>query len=86
MIWASKNAIRTYGGYSSRSGKGSEFLNHMLAGFLAQDNPDCLLSRSRCSTPNDNRVVEQKNSSLIRHNLGDRRLDSVAQTDAPNAL
>jgi hypothetical protein len=65
---------------------GSEFLNHMLAELLDQDYPDCLLSRSRSSTPNDNRLVEQKNGSLIRHYLGDRRLDSVAQTDALNAF
>ena len=65
---------------------GSEFLNQMLADFLVQDYPDCLLSRSRSATPNDNRLVEQKNSSLIRHYLGDRRLDSVAQTHALNAL
>lgn len=65
---------------------GSEFLNQMLADFLVQDYPDCLLSRSHSATPNDNRLVEQKNSSLIRHYLGDRRLDSVAQTHALNAL
>jgi len=44
------------------------------------------LSRSRPYHKNDNRFVEQKNSSLVRAYLGDDRLDTVAQTIAVNQL
>ena len=43
-------------------------------------------SRSRPYHKNDNRFVEQKNSSLVRAYLGYDRLDSVAQTIATNRL
>ena len=41
-----------------------------------------LHSRSRPYHKNDNRFVEQKNSSLVRVYVGDIRLDTVAQTQA----
>ena len=44
------------------------------------------LSRSRPYQKNDNRIVEQKNSSLVRSYLGYDRLDGVAQTLALNQL
>jgi hypothetical protein len=65
---------------------GSEFLNEMVLAFLAQDYPDAVPSRCRPARPNDNRLVEEKNGSLIRHYLGDRRLDTVIQTRFLNAL
>jgi hypothetical protein len=59
---------------------GSEFLNDHLLRFLAQYYPALEHSRSQPGTPNDNRYVEQKNSTLVRAFLGDRRLDTVRQT------
>jgi hypothetical protein len=44
------------------------------------------LSRSRPYHKNDNRFVEQKNSTLVRAYLGYDRLDTVAQTQAVNEL
>lgn len=58
---------------------GSEFLNHHLLRFWKDAVKGVHLSRSRPYHKNDNRFVEQKNSSLIRAYLGDGRLDTVAQ-------
>jgi hypothetical protein len=44
------------------------------------------LSRSRPYQKNDNRNVEQKNSTLVRAYLGYERLDTVAQTIAVDHL
>jgi hypothetical protein len=65
---------------------GSEFFNHHLLRFFQEALPDLQLSRSRPYHKNDNRLVEQKNSTLVRAYLGDDRLDSVAQTLALNQL
>jgi hypothetical protein len=65
---------------------GSEFLNHYLLHFFAERLPKMHLSRSRPYQKNDNRFVEQKNSSLVRTYLGDARFDTVAQTIALNHL
>ena len=65
---------------------GSEFLNHHLLYFWQERVQGVHLSRSRPYHKNDNRIVEQKNSSLVRHYLGYDRLDSVAQTVALNEL
>lgn len=65
---------------------GSEFFNHHLLRFFAQRLPHMQLSRSRPYQKNDNRFVEQKNSSLVRAYLGDIRLDTVAQTMALNHI
>lgn len=59
---------------------GSEFLNDHLLRFLDEYYPDLDRSRSHPGTPNDNRYVEQKNSTLVRAFLGDVRLDTVQQT------
>ncbi len=59
---------------------GSEFLNDQLLRFLAEYYPDLERARSKPGTPNDNRYVEQKNSTLVRAFLGDVRLDTVRQT------
>ena len=59
---------------------GSEFLNQQLLRFLDEFYPALDYSRSHPGTPNDNRFVEQKNSTLVRAFLGDVRLDTVQQT------
>ncbi len=64
---------------------GSEFFNDHMRTFWAQY-PHVHLSRSRPYQKNDNRFVEQKNSSLVRRYLGDIRLDTVAQIQALNAI
>jgi hypothetical protein len=65
---------------------GSEFFNHHLLRFFEDSVQGITLSRSRPYHKNDNRFVEQKNSSLVRAYLGDDRLDTVAQTMAVNQL
>jgi IS30 family transposase len=68
------------------SDNGSEFFNHHLRRFWRTQYPQVHLSRSRPYQKNDNRFVEQKNHTLVRAYLGDWRLDTVAQTQALNAL
>jgi transposase InsO family protein len=65
---------------------GSEFFNHHLLRFWKDTVQGITLSRSRPYHKNDNRFVEQKNSSLVRAYLGNDRLDTVAQTIAVNQL
>jgi len=65
---------------------GNEFLNDHLLRFLGNDYPHVVPSRSRPSTPNDNRLVEEKNGSVVRHYLGDRRFDTVKQTRYLNTI
>jgi len=65
---------------------GSEFFNHHLLRFFKNLVQGITLSRSRPYHKNDNRFVEQKNSSLVRAYLGEDRLDTVAQTIAVNQL
>jgi len=65
---------------------GSEFFNHHLLRFWKDAVPGVRISRSRPFHKNDNRFVEQKNSSLVRAFLGHRRFDTVAQTCLLNQL
>ena len=65
---------------------GSEFLNQHLIRFFGDAIPGVQLSRSRPYQKNDNRNVEQKNSTLVRAYLGYDRLDTVEQTVALNLL
>ncbi len=65
---------------------GSEFFNAHLLRFFNVEIEVEALSRSRPHHKNDNRFVEQKNSTLIREPLGYDRLDTVAQTLAVNQL
>jgi len=65
---------------------GSEFLNQHLLRFLKAHYPALDYSRSHPGTPNDNRFVEQKNSTLVRAFLGDVRLDTVQQTRFLNRI
>jgi hypothetical protein len=65
---------------------GSEFFNNHMLRFWHGLKPKPQLSRSRPYHKNDNRFVEQKNSTLVRAFLGYDRLDTVAQTLAVNQL
>lgn len=65
---------------------GSEFFNAHLRRFWGEAAAHVQLSRSRPYHKNDNRFVEQKNKTLVRHYLGYDRYDSVAQVLAINAL
>jgi hypothetical protein len=65
---------------------GSEFLNAHLLSFLRTHYPHVVLARSRPRHPNDNRLVEQKNDTLVRQFLGTRRFDTVTQTRYLNTL
>lgn len=65
---------------------GSEFLNHA---FVSQFGPQALnthLSRGRVGYKNDNRFVEQKNSSLIRAYFGDLYLYTTTHCTLLNQL
>jgi hypothetical protein len=64
----------------------SVFFNHHMFRFWGERLCGAQLSRSRPYHKNDNRFVEQGNSSLVRAYLGDVRLDTVAQTWALNYL
>ena len=63
---------------------GMEFLNELLVRFWKEQVKIAELSRSRPYQKNDNRFVEQKNSSLVRTYFGDMRLETVSQTIAVN--
>jgi len=65
---------------------GGEFFNNHMLRFWKGLKPKPQLSRSRPYHKNDNRFVEQKNSTLVRAYLGYDRLDSVAHTLAVNQL
>jgi hypothetical protein len=65
---------------------GSEFFNHHMLRFWKEAIQGVQLSRSRPYQKNDNRFVEQKNSTLVRAYLGKERLDTVDQTLALNRL
>jgi hypothetical protein len=65
---------------------GSEFLNDHLVRFWKEMVQGVTLSRSRPFHKNDNRFVEQKNSTLVRAYLGPARFDTAAQTNAINQL
>ena len=65
---------------------GSEFLNYHMLRLWEKRIQGVRLSRSRPYHKNDNRFVEQRNSTLVRAYLGYERLDTVAQTLALNHL
>jgi len=68
------------------SDNGSEFFNHHLLRFWKEIVQGVQLSRSRPYQKNDNRFVEQKQSTLVRAPLGYARFDTAAQTMAINQL
>jgi len=65
---------------------GSEFFNDHLIRYFGEKITGLRLSRSRPYRKNDNRFVEQKNSTLVRAYVGYERLDNGAQSAALNAL
>ncbi len=65
---------------------GPEFLNAHLVRFWGEQITGVTLSRSRPYQKNDNRVVEQKNETLVRAYVGHGRLDTPEQCAALNAL
>jgi len=65
---------------------GAEFLNAHLVRFWGEQITGLSLSRSRPYHKNDNRIVEQKNATLVRAYLGHGRLDTAEQCAALNAL
>jgi hypothetical protein len=65
---------------------GGEFLNAHLVRFFGEAVKGVRLSRSRPYHKNDNRMVEQKNWSLVRAYVGYGRLDTPAQVHALDDL
>jgi hypothetical protein len=65
---------------------GSEFFNAHMLSFFGEKVQGARVSRSRPYHKNDNRFVEQKNSSLVRDYLGYDRLDTVVQVLALHQL
>lgn len=65
---------------------GSEFLNDHMVRFWGDTIPGLRLSRSRPYQKNDNRIVEQKNDSLVRAYFGKERLDTEVQCTLMNEL
>lgn len=65
---------------------GSEFFNHHLVRYYGEEMTDLRLSRSRPFHKNDNRFVEQKNSTLVRAYFGFERIDTPRQCIAVNAI
>jgi hypothetical protein len=65
---------------------GSEFFNDHLIRYFGEEMTGISLSRSRPYRKNDNRFVEQKNSTLVRAYIGFDRLDNGVQCAALNDL
>ena len=65
---------------------GSEFFNDHLIRYFGKKITGLRLSRSRPYHKNDNRFVEQKNSTLVRAYVGYDRLDNGAQCADLNTL
>lgn len=65
---------------------GSEFFNAHLVRYWKDKVSGVQLSRSQPWHKNDNRMVKQKNDTLVRKYLGDLRLETPEQIAALNAL
>ena len=65
---------------------GSEFFNQHLVRLWKEKVSGVQLSRSRPYQKNDNRNVEQKNDTLVRHYFGHLRLETAEQVAAGNGL
>ncbi|MGH3848881.1 MAG: hypothetical protein ACRDRT_04130 [Pseudonocardiaceae bacterium] len=65
---------------------GSEFFNGHVMRYFGRDIMPVHVSRSRPYQKNDNRLVERKNSTLVRAFFGPWRMDTRAQCDRVNAL
>jgi len=65
---------------------GSEFFNSYLLEFWAKEVASSHLTRSRPFHKNDNRFVEQRNSSEVRAYFGTQRLDTGSQVWCANRI
>ena len=65
---------------------GSEFFNAYLLAFWAKEVASSHLTRSRPFHKNDNRFVEQRNSSEVRAYFGTCRLDTTSQVWCANRI
>ena len=65
---------------------GTEFFNQHLVRLWKEKVSGVQLSRSRPYQKNDNRNVEQKNDTLVRHYFGHLRLETAEQVAAGNGL
>jgi len=65
---------------------GSEFFNQHLVRYWKETVTGVHLSRSRPYQKNDNRMVEQKNDTLVRQYVGQVRLETPEQVAALDAL
>src|SRR5947199_3568998 len=65
---------------------GSEFFNYHLVRYWKEKVVGVQLSRSRPYQKNDNRIVEQKNDTLVRQYFGDLRFDCPVQIEVMNLL
>ncbi len=65
---------------------GSEFFNDHMIRFWGEEIVGLKLSRSRPYHKNDNRMVEQKNDTLMRSYLGQARLEGNRQASKVNEL
>jgi hypothetical protein len=65
---------------------GSEFFNAYLLEFWAKEVASAHLTRSRPFHKNDNRFVEQRNSSEVRAYFGTCRLDTTSQVWCANRI
>jgi hypothetical protein len=65
---------------------GAEFFNAHLVRFWKEKVVGVHLSRSRPYQKNDNRIVEQKNDTLVRQYFGDLRFDRLEEIEAMNVL
>lgn len=65
---------------------GSEFLNNHIVRCWQKAANGLKLMRSRPYQKNDNRFVEQKNSTLVRAYVGEERLDTRAECEKLNEL
>ena len=73
-------------GQGTARDNGSEFLNDHLVRFFGETITGLQLSRSRPYQKNDNRFVEQQNSTLVRAYLQTAWLDPAAQAAVLNTL
>lgn len=65
---------------------GGEFFNHHLLSFFGAELPGLRLGQSRPYHKNDNRLMEQKNDTLVRAYVGHGRLETGEQVAALNRI
>lgn len=65
---------------------GSEFLNHLLRGYLEDRKHPVAFTRTRPLTKNDNAHVEQKHWTHVRHLFGYSRFEEPLMVEAMNDL